>query len=63
MLGVFFGVLFVIALVILARRSVDPHSPMDTQYLRFCLAMAKRGVKREREGPLSYQQRIDRTLS
>jgi transglutaminase-like putative cysteine protease len=59
MLGVFFGVLFVIALVILARRSVDPHSPMDTQYLRFCLAMAKRGVKRERgEGPLTYQQRL-----
>lgn len=59
MLSVFFGVLFVIALVLLAKRTVNPHTPTDTQYLRFCSTMAKRGVERNKgEGPLDYQARL-----
>lgn len=59
MLAVFFTVLFVIALFLLAKRSVNPVSPTDSQYLRFCQTMAKRGLPREiGEGPMSYQARL-----
>ncbi len=59
MLGVFFSVLFVIALVLLAKRSVNPHSDMDAEYLRFCRTMAKRGLARDKgEGPMAYQARL-----
>ena len=59
MLAVFFSVLFTIALVLLARQAVNPHSPADTQYLKFCRSMAKKGLERNRwEGPLDYQVRL-----
>ncbi len=63
MLAIFFSVLFVIAIVLLARRSVNPYSPTDTQYLSFCKSMAKKGVGRDKgEGPLDYQSRLIETF-
>jgi transglutaminase-like putative cysteine protease len=59
MLASFFSVLFVIALFLLAKRSRTPLSTTDTNYLRFCRTMEKRGVpRRNGEGPLDYQLRL-----
>ena len=63
MLASFFTVLFVIALFILAKRTRAPLSSMDSDYLLFCRAMAKRGSPRQRgEGPLDYQARLIQEL-
>lgn len=59
MLAVFFGLLFVIAVFLLARRSVTPYTATDSQYLTFCQTFAKRGMPRLKgEGPLAYRDRL-----
>jgi hypothetical protein len=59
MLASFFTVLFVIALFILAKRTTMRMSEMDTEYLKFCRVMARRGTPRKNgEGPLDYRDRL-----
>jgi transglutaminase-like putative cysteine protease len=61
MLGLFFGLLGVIAFFILMKRPNRALAPPDREYLRFCMALEKQGIARRiGEGPLDYADRVTR---
>ena len=59
MLTTFFGLLGIVAMFILGKRSHKLLQPIDREYLRFCQLLAKQGLPRSvGEGPIHYAQRI-----
>jgi transglutaminase-like putative cysteine protease len=59
MLSVFFALLAVIGVAVLAKRSSTRLAPVDNEYLKFCSLMAKLGYARKTgEGPLDYASRL-----
>ncbi|HIG40503.1 MAG: DUF3488 and transglutaminase-like domain-containing protein [bacterium] len=59
MLTVFFSILGIIGVVMLAKKSSTVLAPIDDEYLEFCRLMEKWGIgRRTGEGPLDYAQRI-----
>jgi protein-glutamine gamma-glutamyltransferase len=59
MLTAFFGLLGIVAIFVLGKRSHKLLQPIDREYLRFCQMMAKKGIPRSvGEGPIHYAERI-----
>lgn len=58
MLGSFFGILAIIGLIILAKRSHHRLPALEREYLRFCRVLERMGIERSRgEGPLTFAAR------
>ncbi len=61
MLTVFFGLLGIVALLVLRTRNKRVLTGVDQQYLRFCQLLSKQGLVRYHgEGPRDYSRRISR---
>ncbi len=59
MLGAFFGLLGIIGLVLLMKRTHHKLAPLDREYLRFCSLLEKMGIARNSgEGPIDYRDRV-----
>jgi len=60
MLAAFFGLLAVVALLVLGKRSHKLLKPVDKEYLRFCEYLAKQGITRQvGEGPINFARRVN----
>ena len=59
LLVTFFGMLGIIALVLLLRRSRHKLTPADREYLKFCRYLANQDLARSQgEGPINYASRV-----
>ena len=59
LLVTFFGMLGIIALVLLLRRSRHKLTPADREYLKFCRYLANQDLARSQgEGPINYANRV-----